>query len=630
MTRQFFIILSLLIASNALAQSGRESTDLLNDTLPSKPHFNVESAWDYVHLMTEGHSFWKTEGDSVQASLIRLLNHTTSPYDSVRLQLDNMEFQSIHVGLEKTLLRDTIHIRWLNDSSFIIDSIGWSLNLLLKEEKQLQYPIDFSAIAFSDSILDGNETVDSTLFLPDTISISVIDTSALETLHLPLYQYDDARVFPPINGHTTYDNLQVLTNPGYLVFTDTISRWLAHEESPFFHLNGAYQLDSLQVAVETLIHYNERRDSTILIINDLYGNKSPFWISNGSNNSHRFWVKNYKNDSITLWIGNPASNEISLLLEDDIDVNRLMAEEVDHLPKHLHEPDRKLAKISLIEPDPFYWDYEFSSAFSFNQTYLSNWSKGGESSLTTMLDVMGSAIYNNKDANTQWINSARLKYGTLLTNENGLRKNNDLFEINSKFNRNASGKIGLSASFYLKNQIAKGYNYPNDSVVVSKFLNPVSLTIGLGAEYKPWKNTTLNMAPLSYKNTFVADTARIDQTKHGIDKDKRSKQELGTQIVLTNKISPMEDLDITNHLRLFSNYLNNPGNIDIDWEMMLDKKINWFFTIRLNLHLIYDDDIRFNLLDSDDQPILNLDGTQKKVAKAQFKEFVGLSLLFKF
>jgi hypothetical protein len=70
--------------------------------------------------------------------------------------------------------------------------------------------------------------------------------------------------------------------------------------------------------------------------------------------------------------------------------------------------------------------------------------------------------------------------------------------------------------------------------------------------------------------------------------------------------------------------------VDIDWEMVVDKKISWFFTIRLNLHLIYDDDVKFSVVDADEQPVLLLDGTPKKVAKAQFKEFVGLSLLFKF
>jgi hypothetical protein len=89
-------------------------------------------------------------------------------------------------------------------------------------------------------------------------------------------------------------------------------------------------------------------------------------------------------------------------------------------------------------------------------------------------------------------------------------------------------------------------------------------------------------------------------------------------------------MDITNSLRLFSNYLNNPQNIDVDWEMMVNQKINWFFNIRLNLHVIYDDDVRFPVLDANGQPVMLPDGSEKKVAKTQFKEFVGLSLQFKF
>ena len=105
---------------------------------------------------------------------------------------------------------------------------------------------------------------------------------------------------------------------------------------------------------------------------------------------------------------------------------------------------------------------------------------------------------------------------------------------------------------------------------------------------------------------------------------------MGTQIVIDNKFSPYKDLTFANRIRLFSNYLNNPQNVDVDWEMIMDQKINWFFTIRLNLHLIYDDDVRFPVLDSEENPILLPDGSEKKVAKAQFKEFIGLSLQFKF
>ena len=188
----------------------------------------------------------------------------------------------------------------------------------------------------------------------------------------------------------------------------------------------------------------------------------------------------------------------------------------------------------------------------------------------------------------------------------------------------------MSASLYMKTQLANGYKYPNDSVVVSRIMNPGSVTLGLGFEYKPFKNTILNLAPLSGKSTFVLDTALIDQTKFGIAKDKRALQELGMQLVFQNKITPFKDMTISNNLRLFSNYLNKPQNMDVDWEMNLEQRINWFFTIKLNLHLIYDDDVRFTVFDDDGAPILNPDGSEKTVAKTQFKEFIGLSLSFKF
>jgi len=135
---------------------------------------------------------------------------------------------------------------------------------------------------------------------------------------------------------------------------------------------------------------------------------------------------------------------------------------------------------------------------------------------------------------------------------------------------------------------------------------------------------------LSYKNTFVLDTAKIDQIRHGIEADKKLKQEMGGQLVVKNSVSILDGLDISNTVRLFTNYLNNPQNVDVDWEISMERKINWYFTVLLNLHFIYDDDIRFPVLDENEQPVLLPDGSPKKSPKLQFKEFLGITLSFKF
>jgi len=598
-----------------------------NDTLGIEAQFSTPEAWSYMDHVVKTNSFWRSQQDPLRANLQRLLDHSTEHFDSTHTKLLMEDFSLVEVHVGDPVVADSIELKWLNDTTFLVDPQGWSSDLYLDEEINLIYPEGIKQDLFVPPS-DSMEIPDIPAAIPDTLVVTIIDTAAIESLGIVLYSYRDNQITPSLDrdgltGIMTADRSVVnYYRPG--------TTWKASEESPFEIVESEYQLDTLQLALNKLLEFTSERDSTLLWVNDIHGNRTPYWLSSGDDEAYRYWVKNYNNDSITLWIGNPGPDEISLLLEDDVRIDRLMKEEIRHLPEFVKIPERSLVAMKELEAQPIYWDFAFSSAFTLNQTYLSNWTKGGESSFSSVLDLLGESTYNNKDAGTQWISNMRLNFGTIRTKENGYRKNQDLIEINSKYNRNAWGKIGTSASFYMKTQLANGYNYPNDSVVISKFLNPASITIGLGFEYKPIKNTTINVAPLSFKNTFVVDTAEIDQTKHGIAEGKRALQEMGAQIVLNNKISPSKNLKIENRLRLFSNYLNNPQNVDVDWELILDQKINWFFTIRLNLHLIYDDDVRFPVFDSAGDPIQNPDGSDKTVAKTQFKEFIGLSLQFKF
>jgi len=627
MKRLSLLLLVALMASELTAQIRNDPASVSTDSAGIASQLSTPDAWIYVDHVVRTNSLWRSQQDPLRASLQRLLDHSREPFDSTRSRLLQEDFSLVEVHKGDPVVADSNELKWLNDSTFLVDPHGWSSTLYLDVETRLIYPEVSEPSPFLIPA-DTAERSDTSAQIPDTVLITLIDTAAIESLGIALFTYRENQITPSLDKE---GRLGVMTEDRSMVYYYRPGAiWKASEESPFEIAEGEYQLDSLQLALNILLEYTSERDSTLLWVNDISGKRTPFWLSRGDDEAYRFWIKNYNNDSITLWIGNPGPNEISLLLEDDISINRLMKEDIHHLPEFVQMPERSLVPVAKLEPDPIYWDYSFGSAFTLNQSYLSNWTKGGESSFSTMIDLVGEATYNNSAANTKWFNSMRINFGTLSTKENGFRKNNDLFELSSKFNRNASGKIGLSATFYMKNQLAKGYNYPNDSVVVSKFMNPGSLTMGLGVEYKPFKNTSINMAPLSYKNTFVLDTAQIDQTVHGIEEGKRSRQEMGTQIVVNNQFSPFKDLTIENRLRLFSSYLNNPQNVDVDWELIMDQKINWFFTIRVNLHLIYDDDVRFPVIDSEGLPILLPDGSEKNVAKTQFKEFIGLSLQFKF
>ena len=49
--------------------------------------------------------------------------------------------------------------------------------------------------------------------------------------------------------------------------------------------------------------------------------------------------------------------------------------------------------------------------------------------------------------------------------------------------------------------------------------------------------------------------------------------------LLTHEYKPFKKLAITNRLQLFTNYINNPQNIDIDWEMIGFQKNQAEFSI---------------------------------------------------
>ena len=100
--------------------------------------------------------------------------------------------------------------------------------------------------------------------------------------------------------------------------------------------------------------------------------------------------------------------------------------------------------------------------------------------------------------------------------------------------------------------------------------------------------------------------------------------------MITNVFKPIETVTIVNRLQLFTSYIHNPQNIDVDWEMIATANLNWFTDVRFNTHLIFDDDTKTDELYKNGQPVLRPDGTRKRTARIQFKEMLGFSVFFRF
>ena len=437
----------------------------------------------------------------------------------------------------------------------------------------------------------------------------------------------------PVTADSVFKSVTGLKDTTIMVVTDTLYNVVSSRSGfPFRYYNYPFQADSIQVAVKSLLRYLEERDSTVINFKGVGKRVTPMWLNSRLDRITRFWLKNEFSDSVTIWIGNPSRDTIDLYLEKGVSFRRPVRQgNYADAKINIQSPDKsRLREAKNIFIRPQYWKYRTEASFILSQAALSNWVRGGENSISTSMDITGYADYNNKPLKLSSNNFARLKLGFLASGDNPIRKNIDLLETNSKLNHRAFGKFDFSAILLFKTQIARGYNYPNDSVPVSKFLNPSILTIGIGLDYKPKKTTSINFSPFSYKGTFVPDTAVIDQTLYGIPKGRRSLNEPGASFMITNDYMPFKNVTITNRLQLFTNYIHNPQNIDVDWEMIMAANLNWFTDVRFNTHLIFDDDTRTPVLDKNKKPVLRADGTEKKTARIQFKEILGFSFVFRF
>jgi hypothetical protein len=174
-----------------------------------------------------------------------------------------------------------------------------------------------------------------------------------------------------------------------------------------------------------------------------------------------------------------------------------------------------------------------------------------------------------------------------------------------------------------RSQFAPGYEFPNDSTktLVSKALSPGFLTVGLGMDYKPAEWFSLFLSPATSKTVFVLDN-NIDVTKYGITQGEKVFQNLGAFMNARFNKEVMKNVTLNTQLSLFSNYLKEPQNIDINWLTSINMKVNKFLTVAILTELIYDHDI--------DVPKKNADGTFRRGKGTQFREVLSIGLGYQF
>ncbi len=142
------------------------------------------------------------------------------------------------------------------------------------------------------------------------------------------------------------------------------------------------------------------------------------------------------------------------------------------------------------------WTKGFKASLTFNQVSLTNWAAGGENSYggNSFLNLFA----NLKQGKTRWDNSLDLAYGMVKLGDAKLRKSDDKIDFVSKLGHNVINKnLFLSANLNFKTQFGEGYNYPDDSKLISNFMAPAYLMLGLGLDYKPYPYLSISLLAIN-------------------------------------------------------------------------------------------------------------------------------------
>jgi len=276
------------------------------------------------------------------------------------------------------------------------------------------------------------------------------------------------------------------------------------------------------------------------------------------------------------------------------------------------------AKVDTTKA-PSYWTKGLLTQLGFSQVSLTNWAAGGTGSisLSTYLD----GYTNFKKDDIIWNNELQMGYGFIQQFDGTkAKKSDDRIILDSKFGYKATDKLYVSAIFNFRSQFAHGFDESDSNKLVSSFFSPAYLTLGFGIDYQPWKVLSLNFAPLTGKLIMVSDKSLRES--YGNKADQFCRFDIGAQLKADFKYE-LKDFVIGSNLTLFSDYVDSPLDIRVNWDVNIDAKISKLFSVTLRTSLIYDKDIKCRkTIDEQGQTIMT--------PGVQFKELfsVGFSYTF--
>ena len=282
-------------------------------------------------------------------------------------------------------------------------------------------------------------------------------------------------------------------------------------------------------------------------------------------------------------------------------------------------------KYKRFVPQSF-WTKTHEFGLNINEVAFVNWNAGGDNSISALANMRFERNYKFRYLN--WDNELRLRYGLNAQEGRALRKTDDQIRLTSTFGfrKDTITNWYYSVKMNFNTQFSNGFKYPDRSSPISRFMSPGYLFLGAGTSYILTEDKfNLYISPITMKATFVLDEALSNQGAFGVEEGEQVFMELGFLVTHTWEKEVIKNVLMNHRISLYTDYLRSFGNVDFDWEVNFNLKVNKYINANIGTHLIYDDDIKFDEEIAEDGTII--DPGEPRI---QFKQLLGIGMTYSF
>ena len=251
----------------------------------------------------------------------------------------------------------------------------------------------------------------------------------------------------------------------------------------------------------------------------------------------------------------------------------------------------------IVEKDSL-WTKRGNIAVLLNQTGFSDWVGGGTNNFSATIKFDYEWEYRDKGWN--WLSNVESAFGLAkYKNAPFARKIDDRILIQSIVGKEFTRNLSFSAFFNFTSQIGNGYKYKKDDnnneirELTTRIFSPAYFQIGSGFLWKKDEKLWVNYSPIASRLILVSkkftDGLLENETYFGVSPNKSSRYELGANLTFHSEGSLLENVNYKQDLKLFSNYLEDASNIDLDYLAQIEINVNSLLSTQLIFQLIYDD-----------------------------------------